>query len=655
MSRLAVGAVALVAALSHGSWSAAQLVAPTTAPPEPALPWLGERIGVTPLERALVGTDPDARERAIQRLGEQGSPRALDLLVRALEPSGAAQSARERLLGVRALSGHAREPKVRQALLRVMTGISVSAERAEPLNALLRDSAALALAAANDPSAHEALATALRQPGRVALAAAAALAAHPPRDLALLLSSLRSATPELVWLLEELADERAFEPLREIVRRGAPELSARAALALTRLGNFETVELARTWTSARKKPALRLAAAEILLLSREPAGSELLAELLEDEATRADAQALAARAGSTNDDERLSTLARSGVRTDADAAAYALSLSPQPDASLELARLLSSEGSARRAVRALALRRAALGARMPDHLEGVMQRLYRSSNAQDRSVAAFALALSGKQRARTLLHSRDPVLVQAAARAALAVGITREAAALLARSPAGPTRSQLAIALVDVDARARVPQRLLLELVAEAGPASPIALFALGAHDSVTTRQTLVEHLASPDPELRAHAALGLHASLDSSVIALLEDAYSFEVDPAVRRAIVLAAALRPERVRRRLLELAARLDSSEAVRNLAALALSGVRPSVFSPGVGTCWLRLEGPAQPGLKAAKLRLPGGLTVPALADVDGVVALAGLPVGPVGVRLARDLTGRNAQAPESERW
>lgn len=672
--RLRLGAWSLLGlCITQASRLTAQEAAgAATAQPELARPWLGDRYGVTPLERALVGGDSRERERALTRLGTLSGARAVELLLKALEPSGAAQSARERLLCVRALAAHVVEAKVREALVRVMTGISVNAELREPLYGVLRDSAALALASSGHQAAFDALGKALRQPGRVAQAAASALSAHPPRDLAQVLTPLRTPTPELVWVLEALGDERAFEALRDIVRRGGTELGASAALALTRLGNFETVELARHWSRSREQnTSLLVAAAEILALAGEPDGARLTARLLQNPDTRHEGLKLAAarpepdltrpliaalqdaspsesswiitalgRSRDPRAAQKLGELARGGDR--ADFAAYALALSSAERASHVLGALLLDSRHRRRAARAAILRRAALGAaNAPEGLDDALEVMLTSASPADRAVAAFGLALQDTQRAHSLLGSRDALLVQAAARAAPFAGAARAAGSRVGTLPPGPTRSQLALSLVDPGARALVPTRVLLELIAEAGPAAPLSAFALGERDSETTRAHLLEYLASPDPQLRGHVAQGLGGSTEPSAIGLLETAYRFEVDPDVRHAIALGLARRPEAVRRRTLELAARLDPNARVRHTARLALEGIRPSPFSPGVGTVWLVLEGPQGPGAKAVQLAVPGGMALPLLADPDGVGALVGLPAGPVGLRLARD--------------
>lgn len=644
----------------------------------PAQPSLRDRLGVAPLERALRQTDARKRERALLRLGELGTPRALEILVRALEPSGNAQSARERLIAVRALAPHVkREAEVRECLVRVMTGISTTAERAEPLHAMLRDTAALALSGSGDRAALEALGKALRQPGRVAQAAGMALVAHPPRELGAILLSHRAPTLELVAVLEQLGDQRAFEVLRDVVRRGGPELAARAAVALTRLGNFETVAVAQRWMQADGRPALLLASAEILSLSHDPAAAPLLERLLREPATRDAAfelglqwspvdltqPALAEVAGRDPQRTRawIAALGRSGTRaavgrlgellknrTWGVAAAYALALSDSRWARGELARALGDARTRRLAARASALVFARSAQRV-DGLRAALEALQRG-DAADRAVSHYGVALLEPERLPGMLRSDDALVLQAAARVAPFGEAAPLAAARLASVPAGASRTQLALALVDEGARASVPNRVLLELLVEAGPAAPLALFALGERDAPELRARLLEQASSPDPWRRAHVALGLGSSSDPTAVSVLESSYLFEVDATVRSAIIAALSRRPERVTRRTLELAAKLDPAGEVRHTAELALRGVRARPFAAGPGALCIELE-PTAAALGAAILA-PGGLALPVLADPDGVVTLTGLPAGPVGLRLA--LVGPTGKAPPAER-
>jgi HEAT repeat protein len=656
--------LAAMAALSLGLRPA---VATADAPPRaPGPDSLLERVGAVRLEQALRGSKASERERALLRLGALGTARSLELVVHALDSNGAAQSPRERLIAVRTLAAHVKEPLVRECLVRVMTGVSTSAERADPLQALLRDTAALALSASGEPEAFDALGKALRQSGRVAEAASAAIGAHPPSDLSSLVRAHYAPTPELLNALDALGDERTFELLRDVVRRGAPELRARAAVALTRLGNFETVELAQSWAEPTAPPVLRFAAAEILLLARDARVEPLLAALLADPRTHARALELATKSGGSTSERPLlsalssaesddipaflAALGKSGGKAaifelakrvpdpkNGDAAAYALATAASSDATPALVRLLGDAASRRRAARALTLRAAILG-EVPRELSTTLRRLLASSDPADRAVAAFGLALHDTKRLPELIRSRDSVVAQGAARAALANGAARVAAARLLDEPAGETRVQLALALANAEARALVPTRVLLELATESPLVAPLALFALAERDDEALRARLLDALSSPDARLRAHTALGLGASRSPTAVSVLEAAYRFEPEAEVRRALVRALARRPERVRRRALELARDLDPDPDVRELAALALQGVVPAVFAKGRGVVWLTLEARAgEPSLAA--LQVPGGLSLPIAADPDGVVACAGLPEGAVSVRLA----------------
>lgn len=635
---------------------------------------LRERFGVVPAERALRSSDPKKRERALERLGALGTPRALDLLVTALEPSGAAQAPRERLIAVRALAPHVKNPRVRDGLVRVMTGIGTSAERSDPLQGLLRDTAALALAASRERSAEVALARALRQPGRVAEAARAALTAYPPNDLDTIVRSHGTPTLELVRLLEALGGPRAIATLREVARRGTPELRLEAALSLARLGSFEGVDLAKPFAT-RPKSRFSLAAAEILTLAGDPSADTLVAQLLEHADTRGPALELARKvpgarvraallraleAGTPSElPAVVSALAQSGgavgiralgrlgsdpVRRDL--AARALALTPGKGANAELARWARDPGTRRFAARASALRRIALG----EGLEGdreLFDALLASKHPADRAAGAFGKALTDGETARALLRHADPAVVEAAARAAPFVGAADAAARTLLASRPSPTRTQLALSLLVPSARALVPTEILEELVSEGTLAAPLALHALCERDSQAIRARILEHLASPDPSYRAHAALGLGASADPTALGLLEAAYRFEVEPSVRRAIVHALSRRPEGVRARTLRLAATLDPDRETRELARHALQRPLAPTFETGTGTLSVALVR-SDGARRGAIVRLPSGLAVPVLADPDGIVTLAGFRAGNVALRLA--LVPERGEAP-----
>jgi hypothetical protein len=479
-------------------WLLATSIAGSAHGAPPVTASLLDRSGISLAERELRGTDPRAHERAILRLGALGTPQAIELLVKGLEPNGLAQSARERLLSVRALAPAAREPRVRDCLLRVMTSISAGAERADPLQALLRDTAALALSASGEDGALAGLARALRQPGRVAEAARNALVAHPPADLARLVRAHGTPSLELVRLLEELDDERAYEPLRALLERGGTELRAEAAKALTRLGNFDAIGSLPRPSRTGADPGLSLSAAGILVRAHDPDAASLVARLLGAPETRVRALLLAheladpaldpallsvlsegdssllpsvfaalSQSASAEACEALERAASSSAT--AALALQALSRAPGERARAALERLLSEPASRRGAARAGVLRGAWLDD-PPRGLDAELEALERSKLGADRAVAGFGLALRDRVRARGLVTSSDPELAEGAARAAPFVGAALAAADRLGREPSGRLRTQLALSLVDARARARVPTSALIALIGSRGP-----------------------------------------------------------------------------------------------------------------------------------------------------------------------------------------
>jgi hypothetical protein len=132
----------------------------------------------------------------------------------------------------------------------------------------------------------------------------------------------------------------------------------------------------------------------------------------------------------------------------------------------------------------------------------------------------------------------------------------------------------------------------------------------------------------------------------------LLEEHYAFERDAFVRHAVVLALASRPEPTRKRTLKLAADLDPDARVRQAARRALSGNPLSALPRGHGTFWLELlDSTTEKGRDhAALLATSGGMVLPVVSDPDGLVSVAGLPAGPVSLRLAASGSEGKASTP-----
>lgn len=246
---------------------------------------LKARQGYTTAARLIRSIAPAERVRGFERLGDVGTPAAMELLGKSLEPGGAAKRFEERLTVVRALAMRASQDGPRQALARAMA--SSSTGRADdPGEVLVRDTAALALARTGDERALEILGKALRQEGPIAAAAARAILAHPPKNLGPVLTARGAPTRTLVEVLDALGDQRAFATLRSWVKHGSPELKGRAAVALTRLGDYETVELARLWLAKHAKEApLAVAATSILLSAGTSDAGRALSALLKNEET----------------------------------------------------------------------------------------------------------------------------------------------------------------------------------------------------------------------------------------------------------------------------------------------------------------------------------------------------------------------------------
>lgn len=632
---------------------------------------LSSHVGVAVASRELGSSDPTERRRGIERLGALGSPRALDMLVTLLGSDRITLDSRDLLVAVRALAPYAAVPEARQALVRLMgRSLAHDAGRADPLLNWVRRSAAAALAASQTRPALEALGEALRQNGPAADAALAGLLAHPPRDLSPVLQARGMPTVTLVRALARLGDQRAFGVLRSIVRRAAPRVRAEAAVALTELGDLETVQLAHYWLAHKVPTAERIAAARILARTHAPGAGAALSSLLASTATESVGLELALHAphpelvnrlaallghADENDVPRiLAAIGRAGGARAARvlaralaqpkraaAAAYVLALAPGRAARDVIQRALKVPATRRDAARAGVMRHVALGD-APNGLEDALERLLASRQAADRAAGAWGEAVLDATRCAELLGSHDAQLVRAAARAALDARSARIAADRLTTEKDPTTRNALAIALEYRAAQNRVPTARLLELIDDGGAAMPLAAQAIAARDDTTLRPRIASLLSSGDPLVRAATALGLGASTQPSAVGLLENAYRFEPNANVRRAIVVA--LSHSDRRSRTLRLAADLDGSAEVREPARRALAGETLVARTGGSSTFWMSLvenapkAGHARRALSVV-LMTPGGLALPLVADPDGLVTVAGFGRGPVRLRLA----------------
>ncbi|MET0792880.1 MAG: HEAT repeat domain-containing protein [Polyangiaceae bacterium] len=641
---------------------------------------LRTRLGIEVAESLLKDSDPEQRQRGFERLGSIGTAQSLDLLLKVFETGGAARSARDRLVAVRALSEHASVPAVRDFLVRVMVGVGSNPGRSEAIDGLIERAAALSLARAGDEASLAALGKALRQSGHVADTASDALLAFPPRNLEPIVRGLRTPTRAVARLLGALGDPRAIPALREIVRSAPKDVRPDAARSLAQLGVRETVELARHWLKHETDPDFRSAAARILLDFHESDAGAAVVYLLGDERTRASGLALANQASLPEASDALvrgargargaeqsafyAALGRSGsreafyflggalgTRETSSVAALALALSPTADAEAVLERALRDPKTRRAALRASLVRKVALD-RVPSGYRDALRELSGAQDPADRALLAQANALFSPDSATQLVPHATLIELRALSRLALLPQVASALAARLAVESDPVAREALSACLVSPEAAELVPSAVLVELLDAGGLGAPLAARALSGRDSRTLRAKITSLLESDDPLLRSHAALGLGDSRDGSALGLLERAYRFETDETVRLAIVLGLGARSEPARFRTLRAARTLDAAPAVREAAVLGLTGATAARNASGRQSAWLELQlvGPEAPGdahgtsasgalSRGALLITATGLAIPAFADPDGVLLVPALPSGSFELRLA----------------
>lgn len=635
---------------------------------------LRTRLGVDVAEALLKDSSSDERQRGFERLGSIGSAQSLDLLLKVFEPGGAARSAQDRLIAVRALSEHASLPSVRDFLIRVMVGVGSNPGRSEAIDGLIERAAALALARAGDDVSLAALGKALRQSGHVADTASDALLAFPPRNLDPIVNDRRAPTRVMARLLGALGDTRAIPALREMVRSAPKDVRPDAALALALLGVSETVELARHWLQHELDPEFQSSAARILLIFKQDDGGAAVARLLREAQTRtaglqlarelsvpAAGEALLRGTRAATDEAQgdwFAALGRSGTpeaisflagalsaRGSSSAAALALALSPSDGAEAALERALIDPKSRRAALRATLVRKLALN-RTPSGWQSALRELAGTGDPSDRAVFAQVSVLLSPENAAQLVPHASLGELRALCRLALLPEVARALAERLALEPNPDAREALSASLISARAAELVPSNVISALLEAGGLGAPLAARALATRDSPALRPKIISLLESDDPLWRAQTALGLGESHEASALGVLEGAYRFETDETVRLALVLALARRPEPARLRLLAMASKLDGAQAVRQAAALALTGAIAAREATGPVSAWLELRLPppertaVDPALtRGALLTTRSGLALPAFADPDGVLLVPALPSSSFELRLA----------------
>jgi HEAT repeat protein len=631
---------------------------------------------------------PEERLRAIARLGASRDPRAVEALALALAgalapaPSASPKAALEGAEADRlylalayALAEHAEHLDARRALARLLVGV---ADGPRPLDALAAGVAANALAVSGTADALETLGRALQQRGSAFEAARSALVAHPPRELAPLLDG-SSMNRALVELLGDLGDQRAFLPLREVVRKGPATLRAPAAWALHRLGAMETEELARHWWRKSQAPSERVVALRILTDSHDPLGVEAIAQVLTEatpdpaslpllevaleEAARSPRAswepallALARGANERGSELALIALARLDTATTRSFFTAALAAPDAPRAARVLAQTigaahedvlvdaLSSVKTRVWALRSLAVRLGrhdGVSASTRKTFERVVTTLLASPSETERAAAAWSRTVAEPQQAASLFASRDETVLRAAGRQAFAAPLARAAAARLERRTAGGFSPELAEALspslLNGAARRTVTTQALRELGGDATSALPSFALALTAQSTVgaklpetsnTTWQEVRTWLGSADPALRAATARGLGLSPEPASVSLLSELLRWDPEPTVRRAAALALRKRREPTASRTLTPSSLLDPDAIVRALAQRAPLDDEGASSDP----CLSWLENARGP----LRLTSAWGESLLVYPDPDGFVGVVGFGPEPVTV-------------------
>ena len=659
---------------------------------------LRAHFGVDIADRLMKSGDDGDRLRGLQRAAAVRSPESIALLERSVEQNGVARTdSRGAIEVARALAGSASDAKARAALQTLVTmqwplgsmhapttapgaALDLATTEAEHVArlALARQIAALALASAADAKTTEQLLSSVKSNGVAHGAAAAALVAYPP-SAAGVFTNANVASVNVVRLVSQLGDLRALDAVRASARSTDPLLRAASILALGEMGDMRALDLARPALKERDA-RVRAAATETLVLLGVPDALKAVELLIGDDATALAGMRLAERVSS---DGIVNALAARGavsadivIRSEAAFAlgrsssglavralvallkdptlhadiANAIARSPSADAIAALEAMAATPIYVRLASRAY-VTRALLREERSSRLEAVLAQLAASKDGRDRAVGVFGQVALGERDVGVAITDPDPRVRRAGAMASLALGpdaATR--ATLLARLSVeadAPTRSVLAIGLIDGDPDARVPTLALIDLAESPAPEGALATLALARRGDEAEDSKVDALLSSRDPILRAHAARGLGMSSSKDAVGRLASAYAYEGEAYVRRAIILAMTRRTgddasALQRTATLDLAARLDPDRVVRMTATRALARL-PPVPLPGIHeVAWLHLttpDGQLPPDGIAGSVMRADGLAAPCAFDDEGYALVPGVPAGDAQLVLA----------------
>lgn len=503
--------------------------------------------------------------------------------------------------------------------------------------------------------------------------------------------------------LAKLGDMSVADKVRPWLKRNDPKLQKTAAMTLALLRAADAAQAIGVLLSA---DATRSFGVDLSLMAPNPALAKALATVLPTLSQEERSKAIAAigRGGGAEAVRQLSQLAKTAEYGFDALFSLALVAGADAKATLEKGLLEEVKGASRRLwVRAALLRALRLGERV-DGLGDVLNSLAgeKEKDESDRALGLFGQAALGMREPSELLNERckaafegegdksvwksaplkaraaadakacDAVAVQAIAKgmqaltgkedalqrsfspllqvlaseAVLGHSLSKARAGeiLLSDLPNEKTVAAAAAFLAFPDG-GPLPTALLSVWAEQGGSLSPLAARALAGRDSDSLRPSLKRLLSGSDPVVRAHVAMGLAFDPMPDAVTLLVNAYRFEEDAGVRRAIVRALSERTEVQRNKTLQMARDLDPDADVRALARSALLGrkVLPAGL-PAAGTVlWIQLV-PNHAGAsnqafgRTARLVRPDGVAVPVVSDPDGVLLVPGQSPGEVNLEL-----------------
>lgn len=497
--------------------------------------------------------------------------------------------------------------------------------------------------------------------------------------------------------LARLGDGSVAEKVRPWLKRSEPRLQRMAAVVLSLLRTPDAPQAIGVLLGAEGTRAFGV---ELALNAPSPTLSRALSTVVPalKGADRSRAIAAIGRGGGSEALRQLTQLAK--AEQDAVDALHALSQMPGADARATLQGLFAEAASGegrRRLVRAALVRAFRFGDKL-DGLGEALSAMAKEKDESDRAVGIFGQAALSLREPLELLKEGCPagfspaqggsssvwkktskggagpsvgaqcdgVAVHSIARGVLALperdfvnssaallGLLEKEAVLghsLAEARVGKISSNESPNSMAVAAGAALlahpeggplPTALLTVWAEQGGPLSPLAARALASRDNELVRPVIKRLLSGSDPVVRAHVAMGLGGDPEPDGVTLLVNAYRFEEDVGVRRAIVRALSARKDVQRKKTLELARDLDPDAQVRALARSALGGRELSVpvFSAERTAVWITLK-PNQSGAssnvngRTARLVRSDGQAVPVVADPDGVLLVPGLSMGEV---------------------